>query len=426
MGRFFYTLILIFNFIMKTPVNVLLLVASASFTYGTIEQGIGISYFGANQGDKNNLHAGLSRTEGNLTLTVGPGANKTYANNADTIAGTFVPASIYEIKTVGTTDFTLIGAGNNDVGTIFVATDVGSGDGVASKILTMGWDGYGITTNNLVGMNDTTFGSSSDYITSDSATTYSALKIANSDNQFKLDLSLTNNGSTDVVLKDLYFDARNAFGANHRDTIKVAYVAGDLIKGTGYANDSNGNSTIGNLVFASTDKILYTSTWTSTGTTQVRRGFGALGGETILPAGGSMTLRFSYPSSGIRGTGQGQQQLDNILITVVGPDLDSALFNTGETLGLNATEAEAGSNGVSFDVQYGDGGGDPPAATYTLDEIIDLRAGSSMIEVVNGVATVELEVEESTDLENWTSGGTATININADAGAKFFRFKIAD
>lgn len=411
---------------MKSSLNTFLFALSVTLSYGTIEQGIGMSYFGANQGTKINLYAGLSRTEGNLTLTIGPGANKIYAGDPDTTAGTFVADTTYEIKTVGTTDFTLVGAGNNDVGTIFVATGAGAGDGVASKIATMGWDGFGISTNNQAGMNDTTFGSSSVFTTSDSQTTYSAMKLGSSDNQFKLDVSLTNNSSTDVVLNDLYFDARNAFTANHRDTIKVSYIAGDLIKGTGYADDESGNSTIGDPVFASTDKVLYTSTWVTGGTTQVQRGFGALGGETILPAGGTMVLRFAYPASGIRGTGQGQHQLDNILITATGPDLDSAFFNTGETLGLNATEAERGSNGVSFAVQYSDGGGDPPAATYTLSEIIDLRAGSSMIEIVNGVATVELEVEESTDLENWTSGGTATININADAGAKFFRFKIAD
>jgi hypothetical protein len=44
-------------------------------------------------------------------------------------AGSFVVGDTYEIVTVGTTDFTLIGAANNNVGTTFVATDVGEGTG---------------------------------------------------------------------------------------------------------------------------------------------------------------------------------------------------------------------------------------------------------------------------------------------------------
>jgi hypothetical protein len=46
-------------------------------------------------------------------------------------AGSFVVGDTYEIVTVGTTDFTLIGAANNNVGTTFVATDVGEGTGTA-------------------------------------------------------------------------------------------------------------------------------------------------------------------------------------------------------------------------------------------------------------------------------------------------------
>ncbi len=168
-------------------------------------------------------------------------------------------------------------------------------------------------------------------------------------------------------------------------------------------------------------------------TVQVKRGFGSLGGETILPAGGSMVLRFVYPPSGVRGTGLGQQQLDNILITVDGPDLDSTLTNTGTVLGLNSTLP--GTNGVSFAEQYADNSGDgsgggsggTDSTTYTLAEIMDLRAGSSAIQVANGSATVELVIEQSSDgLQSWSDAGTATVTINADTAVKFFRFKMAD
>jgi hypothetical protein len=62
------------------------------------------------------------------------------ANDADSImyeqgytvtAGSFVVGKIYRIASVGTTDFTLIGAANNTVGTHFIATGVGTGTGTA-------------------------------------------------------------------------------------------------------------------------------------------------------------------------------------------------------------------------------------------------------------------------------------------------------
>lgn len=46
-------------------------------------------------------------------------------------AGSFVSSNSYTIVSVGTTDFTAIGAANNDVGTIFTATGAGSGTGTA-------------------------------------------------------------------------------------------------------------------------------------------------------------------------------------------------------------------------------------------------------------------------------------------------------
>ena len=62
------------------------------------------------------------------------------ANDADSImyeqgytvsAGSFVVGKIYRIAFVGTTNFTLIGATNNTIGTHFIATGVGTGTGTA-------------------------------------------------------------------------------------------------------------------------------------------------------------------------------------------------------------------------------------------------------------------------------------------------------
>jgi hypothetical protein len=49
-------------------------------------------------------------------------------------AGSFVQGSKYKIVTAGSTDFTLIGAADNNVGTVFIATGAGSGSGVADIV----------------------------------------------------------------------------------------------------------------------------------------------------------------------------------------------------------------------------------------------------------------------------------------------------
>jgi len=55
---------------------------------------------------------------------------------ADVSAGSFVIGSTYTIKSVGSTNFTAIGASSNTVGVTFVATGVGSGSGVATAAAT--------------------------------------------------------------------------------------------------------------------------------------------------------------------------------------------------------------------------------------------------------------------------------------------------
>jgi hypothetical protein len=64
---------------------------------------------------------------------------------------------------------------------------------------------------------------------------------------------------------------------------------------------------------------------------------------------------------------------------------------------------------------------------YTLDDIKDLRPGSTIIEVSEDQATVQLQMEESSDLQTWEDTGTpATMTIPADTDTKFFRFKMAE
>ena len=61
---------------------------------------------------------------------------------------------------------------------------------------------------------------------------------------------------------------------------------------------------------------------------------------------------------------------------------------------------------------------------HTLDEIADLRPGSSMIEIIDGSATLNFKVQESTNLIDWfdTAESSTVIVPAPDAGKKFFRF----
>ncbi len=53
---------------------------------------------------------------------------------ASVLAGAFAVGTAYEIMALGTTDFTLVGAAANAVGTTFVATGVGAGTGLAAEL----------------------------------------------------------------------------------------------------------------------------------------------------------------------------------------------------------------------------------------------------------------------------------------------------
>ena len=75
---------------------------------------------------------GVTGTDGEDTHLTGPIAN----------AGALVIGDTYTIVTLGTTDFTLVGASVNVIGTVFVATGAGTGTGTADETIRwLGGDG---------------------------------------------------------------------------------------------------------------------------------------------------------------------------------------------------------------------------------------------------------------------------------------------
>lgn len=87
--------------------------------------------------------------EGNLIYINGEEIKFTTVNPLIS-AGSFVVGKTYQIETLGTTDFTLIGAASNTLGISFVATGVGTGTGKANAMnaiygLTRGVNGTGVS-----------------------------------------------------------------------------------------------------------------------------------------------------------------------------------------------------------------------------------------------------------------------------------------
>ncbi len=72
------------------------------------------------------------RAKNSETMTTTPGTTRT---GSIVTAGSFVVGTRYEVVTVGSTDFTVIGAVSNTIGLLFVATGTGSGTGDAREAL---------------------------------------------------------------------------------------------------------------------------------------------------------------------------------------------------------------------------------------------------------------------------------------------------
>ena len=66
--------------------------------------------------------------------------------------------------------------------------------------------------------------------------------------------------------------------------------------------------------------------------------------------------------------------------------------------------------------------------TETVNQMQDLRIGSKMIEVSGGKADITMTLEETSNLTDWSNATTSemTIEVDAPAGTRFFRFKMTE
>ena len=67
-------------------------------------------------------------------------------------------------------------------------------------------------------------------------------------------------------------------------------------------------------------------------------------------------------------------------------------------------------------------------AETALANAREARAGSTVIDVANDVATITLRVEQTSDVSDWSSATTSDhdIDLSAPAGASFYRFTIPE
>jgi hypothetical protein len=152
---------------------------------------------------------------------------------------------------------------------------------------------------------------------------------------------------------------------------------------------------------------------------------------------GSITKEFNYrvyADSDSDGLSDGQEEF------VFGTD-PSLTDTDGDGIGDGTEVNTYASNPLAADTS-GDGFTDGflvsegfiPTSDYnalrmeTINQMLDLRIGSTMFEVSDGKADITMTIEETSDLNDWTNATTSekTIEVDAPAGTRFYRFKMAE
>jgi hypothetical protein len=234
---------------------------------------------------------------------------------------------------VGTSDFTALSPSDDRN---LATTTILEGDlqlDIGSTASSLGRDGYGISTSPLSGLNDNSYGANLE-ITNPSDIN-SAWRFGNSGNQFQGDIKITNNGTLPLKLTHIHFDARNAFGSNHKKKLELLYLAtgSNLLKGPSV----DAGIPLDNL------KPFFNYTWENTETIEINRSIGnAVDGQAWLAPGDSASFRFKWSEN--QGTGLGETQIDNLAfqgifvepseddIVIVTPKLSIAYINASNLL----------------------------------------------------------------------------------------------
>jgi len=176
-------------------------------------------------------------------------------------AGAFNVGTSYTIATIGTTDFTLIGASANTVGVTFTATGVGTGTGTATPNGTNSNTGIGYNTGRgiIYGANNTIIGAN---VTGLAAGLSNNIIIADGAGNQRINVNSSGNASFAGTVAPGSFATGTA--GTSPIAVSVAGVLGTIpASSVGYTGLSNTWSANG---AASTPAALYSGTWYTGGT----------------------------------------------------------------------------------------------------------------------------------------------------------------
>jgi hypothetical protein len=169
----------------------------------------------------------------------------------DVAAGSFVNGVKYRIISLGTTNFTLIGALTNTLGTIFTASGAGTGTGVALE-LASGWDhlvaGTTIVTPDASStyiiepaLTFTSPAYSSTLVTGPAAAAYDVLKYTEQFQTFLAASGTTSGSGIDaefnVIKKGLKYIVFKAVGGTGYERLDTVTILGSTLAGVDTAND---------------------------------------------------------------------------------------------------------------------------------------------------------------------------------------------
>lgn len=117
---------------------------------------------------------------------------------------------------------------------------------------------------------------------------------------------------------------------------------------------------------------------------------------------------------------------------------DAADNSDSVTRTVTVEEADGDGDGVADSIDVHPGFDDTGLSTYletwltensyvSTSAITDFRAGSTSVAVSGGTATINLEMEQSDDLQAWNpTGESATVNVTVSEDTRFYRIKLAD
>jgi hypothetical protein len=122
------------------------------------------------------------------------------------------------------------------------------------------------------------------------------------------------------------------------------------------------------------------------------------------------------------GVGDNSDAFPSDATETVDTDGDGVGDNGDVHPGYNDAELSTYLSNNNYTIGGGTGGG------LNEQDLIDLRVGSQLASIANDQATLQVVIEQSADLETWSTLQTESVTVDAPAGTAklFFRYRMQD